>query len=408
MARFSLYLVCGLVLGAVLVNAISQDPGYLLVTWGDWQVETSVWLALSALLLALVLLWFILRALATTLRVPCALRRWLGSRSARGAQRRADKGFAAFFEGHWDVAEKSLKKGGSPGEQTFLHPLYAALAAMRRGESARALALLEQAETERSAPASLITLARAECHLRAGATGEAERSLEQLSASERKTPRAKTLRAEVAHLQRDWQQLIELLADVRRAGTAPDEKIDVWERESWIALLSEADDAVSTAVSVWKRAPEALKVPGQPLWPAVLAILQQDAQADALQKVLQERLQQHCEAVTIDAMNGLSDKQLLKMKKALESWRDEDSEGGCLAVLARIARIEGDAEAEAGLWADAHARHPSASHAAGWADFLRHQGKEAEASALEAEALAALRQHYRENFRARLVSGPAR
>ena len=42
MARFSLYLVCGLVLGAVLVNAISQDPGYLLVTWGDWQVETSV------------------------------------------------------------------------------------------------------------------------------------------------------------------------------------------------------------------------------------------------------------------------------------------------------------------------------------------------------------------------------
>ena len=73
-----MYLVCGLVLGAVLVNAISQDPGYLLVTWGDWQVETSVWLALSALLLALVLLWVTLRALAATLRVPRALRRWLG------------------------------------------------------------------------------------------------------------------------------------------------------------------------------------------------------------------------------------------------------------------------------------------------------------------------------------------
>ena len=87
MARFSLYLVCGLVLGAVLVNAISQDPGYLLVTWGDWQLETSVWLALSALLLSLVLLWFILRALRTTLKVPRALRRWLGLRSARGAAR---------------------------------------------------------------------------------------------------------------------------------------------------------------------------------------------------------------------------------------------------------------------------------------------------------------------------------
>jgi len=110
-----------------------------------------------------------------------------------------------------------------------------------------------------------------------------------------------------------------------------------------------------------------------------------------LQKVLQERLQQHCESVSLEAMKGLPDKQLLKMKKVLLRWRDEDSAGRCHAVLARIARIEGDAEVEAALWADAHARYPSASHAAGWADCLRQQGKESEALALEAEALAALR-----------------
>ena len=102
-------------------------------------------------------------------------------------------------------------------------------------------------------------------------------------------------------------------------------------------------------------------------------------------------LQQHCEPVSLAAMKGLSDKQLLKMKKALLRWRDEDSAGRCHAVLARIARIEGDAEVEAALWAEAHGRYPSASHAAGWADCLRQQGKESEASALEAEVLAALR-----------------
>lgn len=387
MARFSLYLVCSLVLGAVLVNAISQDPGYLLLTWGDYQVETSVWLALSALVLSLLLLWFVLRALRTTLRVPRALRRWLGIRSARGAQRRADKGFTAFFEGHWDVAEKALKKGGAPDEQTILHPLYAALAALHRGESARALMLLEQAETEGSAPAPLIALARFECYLDAGSADQAERSLEQLSNSDRKTPRAKALRAELAFLQRDWQPLIELLPDVRRARTAPDEQIKVWEREGWIGLLTQADDVVP----VWKRAPDALKAPGQPLWPLLLDILQQGTQTDALQKVLQERLQQHCEPATLEALPRLPDRQLVKMKKAIQRWCNEDSNGHCQATLARIARIEGDAEAEADLWQKAHASHPSASHAAGWADCLRHQGKEAEASALEAEALAALR-----------------
>ena len=237
----------------------------------------------------------------------------------------------------------------------------------------------------------LITLARAECHLRVGATDEAERSLEQLSASERKTPRARALRAEVAYLQRDWEPLIDLLADVRRARTVPDEQINLWERESWIALLSEADDAASIAVSVWKRAPESLKAPGQPLWPLLLSILQKEVKAEPLQKALQERLQQHCEPVALEAMKNLPDKQLLKMKTTLERWRDDDSEGRCRAVLARIARLEGDAEAEATLWAEAYARRPSASHAAGWADCLRNQGKEAEASALEAEALAALR-----------------
>ena len=387
MARFSLYLVCSLVLGAVLVNAISQDPGYLLLTWGDYQVETSVWLALSALVLSLLLLWFVLRALRTTLRVPRALRRWLGIRSARGAQRRADKGFTAFFEGHWDVAEKALKKGGAPDEQTILHPLYAALAALHRGESARALMLLEQAETEGSAPAPLIALARFECYLDAGSADQAERSLEQLSNSDRKTPRAKALRAELAFLQRDWQPLIELLPDVRRARTAPDEQIKVWEREGWIGLLTQADDVVP----VWKRAPDALKAPGQPLWPLLLDILQQGTQTDALQKVLQERLQQHCEPATLEALPRLPDRQLVKMKKAIQRWCNEDSNGHCQATLARIARIEGDAEAEADLWQKAHASHPSASHAAGWADCLRHQGKEAEAAELEAEALATLR-----------------
>jgi len=172
----------------------------------------------------------------------------------------------------------------------------------------------------------------------------------------------------------------------------------MWERDGWMGLLSQADGAPSAALSVWKRAPDALKAPGQSLWPALLNILRQDAQADALQaqadalqKVLQERLQEHCESVSLEAMKGLPHKQLLKMKKALQRWCDEDSEGRCHAALARIARIEGDAESEAALWADAHARYPSASHASGWADCLRRQGKESEASALEAEALAALR-----------------
>ena len=47
MARFSVYLVLLLVSGAALVNGVASDPGYVLVAWGAWQAETSVWLALG-------------------------------------------------------------------------------------------------------------------------------------------------------------------------------------------------------------------------------------------------------------------------------------------------------------------------------------------------------------------------
>ena len=100
MARFSLYLVFGLIGGALLVSAIARDPGYILLTWGDWQVETSVWFALAGLVaasIAVVTLW---RILSSTLRLPGELRRWLGLRSAMIAQRRADRA-ARFSEGRW-------------------------------------------------------------------------------------------------------------------------------------------------------------------------------------------------------------------------------------------------------------------------------------------------------------------
>ena len=98
MARFSVYLVLGLVLGAALVNAVAQDPGYLFLTWGDWQVESSVWLALAILLIAVFSLWVLTRLLHSMLTVPRVVSQYFGLRSARGAQRRADKGFTAFFE----------------------------------------------------------------------------------------------------------------------------------------------------------------------------------------------------------------------------------------------------------------------------------------------------------------------
>lgn len=50
MTRFNLYLVIGLLFGAILAILIAEDSGYVLLRWRGWQLETSIWLAMGLLL----------------------------------------------------------------------------------------------------------------------------------------------------------------------------------------------------------------------------------------------------------------------------------------------------------------------------------------------------------------------
>ena len=387
MARFSIYLICGLVLGAALVNAIARDPGYVLMMLGEWQVETSAWLALSVFLVFSMLLWSLMRLLRSTLNVPHALRRWMGLRSARGAQRRTDKGFVAFFEGRWEVAEKALSKTASADEQGSLHPLFAALAAIHRGHIQSALEMLDQAEKQGTLPPPVIAMARAQAHLTDHAPERADELLRGFSGGSQCAPRVSAMRCELAYQRRDWGEVIESLPDARRSRLIPEPLLNLWEREAWHgAMESDSGD-----LALWKRAPDSLRSHNSSLWPVVVTRLIAEKSWDGLQKALVERLQHYCERATLEGIAVLPDRQAQKMKKALKRWCEEDAHGACHATLAELLQREGDMQSAGELWEAAYKRSPSARHALGWASWLRSQGEEGRALTLETEAIMTLR-----------------
>ncbi len=390
MARFSVYLVLGLVLGAALVNAVAQDPGYLFLTWGDWQVESSVWLALAILLIAVFSLWVLTRLFYSMLKVPRVVSQYFGLRSARGAQRRADKGFTAFFEGRWEVAEKALRKRSTGDEQSVLHPLYVALAASYRGNTEASLQALDEAERQESLPKSLIVMARAQSYLAADAPEQAAMMLNQLSGRDEAAPRVKAMRCELAYQQRAWSPLIACMPDARRSGLIPDLLLNVWEREAWLGAVSEARDA-GESLALWKRAPDTLRAENSPLWQAFVNKLVTLAHWDALQKALADRVDHYCEASSLDAVTALPERQAKPLKKSLRRWCDQGADGRCCAVLADILEREGDAQAAGALWEEAYNRDPSGHHALAWASWLRAQGQDERASTLEKEAMAIIR-----------------
>ena len=392
MARFSVYLVLLLVLGAALVNGIAHDPGYVLLAWGGWQVETSVWLALGTLCTCMGFLWLLQRALSSTFHVPAVLTRWLGGRSERGAQQHVEKGLVAFFEGRWELAEKTLRKRLPADQRSVLQSLFAVLATHRRGQRQRALALLDQLEAEDKVPQDIVSIVRAECHVEATDWKLAARSLDALSPAATNTPRAQKLRAELAYARSDWPIVIELLPALREAYVISDGVAAVWEREAWAGVMMQNDSSASTLWSLWKRAPETQKAAGSALWAMLIGRLQQQSEWGALTKALQDRFDHYCETVSAAAIAVLPRDAAKKLKKPMKRWCSEDPQSGCYAALAMIAQHENDLTESEAMWRKAFQCKPSAESALRWAKWCRDQGNNDQAARLEADAIAVLRQ----------------
>ena len=388
MTRLSIYLIVGLIVGAMWVNVGTLDAGYVSVAWGDWQLETSAWLALSLLVVVTMLLLFLSRLVRSALRVPGAIGLWMGSRSQRGAQLRTDKGLAAFYEGRWDVAERALSKTRGMRESTLLHPLYAALSLVYLGKTERALKLLDAAEEADTLPSAVTALVRAESHLMSGALDQASLSLASLSAQELDTPRGKFIRCDLAWQQKDWREVCKLVADVRASRLCPPAILDQREGHAWCEVMR--GSAAADVMGLWKQAPDRLKGEHSALWQALVERLGHEQDAENLYKAVSTRLEQFGEPLTLQCVAKLPGHSVAKLKKRVARWVDHDIEGDCHAALAHIAEQSGDEAAAGDLWQIAYERKPSPVHAARWANWLRRAGHDERASQLEAKALAAL------------------
>ena len=390
MARFSVYLVLLLVSGAALVNGVASDAGYVLVAWGSWQVETSVWLALGTLCISMGLVWLLQRALSSTLHMPAALTRWLGGRFERGAQQYAEKGLVAFFEGRWEVAEKSLRKSLAADQRGLLQSLFAVLATHRHGQRQRALALLDQLEGDSKLPQHLVSIVRAECHIEANEWSLAARSLDALSPAVTATPRVKKLRAELAYVRGDWPTVIELLPALRAAYLLPEAVLAAWEQAAWVGAMTQDDLSASALASLWKRAPEAQKSSDSGLWTSLIEQLRLRSEWGALTKALAGRLDQYCEPASLAAIAVLPGDHAKKLKKSLKRWVGEDPPSGGYAALAMIAHHDNDPGESEAMWRKACECKPPVESVLGWAKWCREQGKNDQAAVLEAAVIASL------------------
>ena len=254
-------LIVGILLLAVVVLAtilfVQKDPGFVLVKYGDFSVETSLAFGIIAVAIAALLVHFIFRVLMAIWNLPGAVKRQSKSRGYEKSRRLLNQGLIDLAEGRFDQAESNLVKLVEYSESPLVHYLAAARAAQLQGKHDERDSYLKAAHEARPEAEMAIGVTQAELQL---AHQQLEQSLATLTHLRGIAPRhdhVLRLLARVYFELEDWQSLVELLPDIRKKKLLKESILKNMEGKSYRGFLAAAKGNQQALEKAWTKIPKA-------------------------------------------------------------------------------------------------------------------------------------------------------
>lgn len=297
MKRFLFYFA--VLLGSVWLGLkVAASPGYVLVTYQHWAMETSLWIFVAMLTLLFAALYFVLRLYAGAVGVGTWVSRWREGRRQRKSRRLTQQGLRSLAEGRFGRAEKSLIKAVSDSDNPLINYLAAANAAQGQNNLTQRDAYLRQALLSSDNNYVAVGVTQAELQLDTKQLEQALATLEHLNSLVPNHPHVLNLLQRVYVELEDWDALLLILPNLWKRKVLPNEQLTQLERRAYLekfvqALPRLAQDEVAAA---WKRIPRHLQTDPQIVaaYTQVLLKHHQDAEAEKLlRKVLKKQWDDH-------------------------------------------------------------------------------------------------------------------
>ncbi|MBT5483919.1 MAG: hypothetical protein HOH14_01375 [Gammaproteobacteria bacterium] len=256
MIRGFIYSLVALGLGAWLFTLAGDDPGYVLISFGTWSIESTFVALILFLLVLLVLIYGVYKLIG--LLNPLGLLRgnsWLGaSRRKSQATAASEEGLRLLLLGHWQDAYKLLVENAGKVENPVFNYLAASLAAWQRGDDASWNYCLEQASRKARKPNPGIKTLKALLEYR---SGKIEQSLAILIALDKEAPGSpyvlNLIKSSYLSLQ-DWEKLGDLLPVLEKHKVVnPDELLQLSAKISvqGLAQVSAQTGGISALNRLW-------------------------------------------------------------------------------------------------------------------------------------------------------------
>ena len=254
-------LIVGILSLAVVVLAailfVQKDPGFVLVKYGDFSVETSLAFGIIAIAIAALLIHFIFRVLMAIWNFPGAVKRQSKDRRFDKSRRLLNQGLIDLAEGRFDQAESNLVKLVEYSESPLVHYLAAARAAQLQGKHDERDSYLKAAHEARPEAEMAIGVTQAELQL---AHQQLEQSLATLTHLRGIAPRHNhvlRLLARVYFELEDWQSLVELLPDIRKKKLLKESILKNMEGKSYRGFVAAAKGNQQALEKAWAKIPKA-------------------------------------------------------------------------------------------------------------------------------------------------------
>lgn len=336
-----------LVAAVYLINLIEHDPGYLLISYDKYTVETSVWVAVAIIILGSILIWVLLSLFFKLLRQSRIFGNWFSGRGTRKARQQTHRGIVAFNEGNWERAHRLLARSAQNSDLPLVNYLYAAKASNRAGNIEEADKLLAAASQD-TASVTAIELTQAEMQLEQNKLEDCLATLSRLkNRSAHSSPRVNELLKDVYMALGDWPSLQGLLPEIKKLAVLPEAEFNDLEKTTAVALMRNAlvnrngnpSDALASA---WKQLSKLLQSDVDVLSVYVdcsSQIGEQDLAEKQLRKELNESWSKPLVNLYGDLVSNDAKKQLIHAEKWLQ---ERNSDAALLLAAGKLAERAGE------------------------------------------------------------------
>ncbi len=332
-------IIIALLVGTGLIGLAAYEPGFVLLQYGSWSLETSLIVFVVMFLLLLVGGYYVLKSLGFLRQMPRQFKQWRQTQRQRRASRALIRGLIALEEGRWSDAERLLIRSAPLSDAPLLHYLAAARAAQKQQAYDRRDNYLRLAHETTEEADIAVGVVQAELQLAADQKEQALATLQHLRDIAPKHPYVLQLLQHVYRDMNEWQNIQNVLPDLRKQHVLDSQSVEDLKAETWLAQLQSALEQQDwqKMSEIWQSIPSKKRQTATLLKPYVAGLVQQGGIEEALTLIAQCLQHDWSDALVYQYGKIESDEPMQQLARAEKWLKLHPDNSWLLLTLGRLA-----------------------------------------------------------------------